>query len=93
MQQDETRAKKEKNFMKQDKAALKLTKENGKATKLEEMMKTNVSEEPISKRKDTPEAKRERLKNSVFASDDEKRVTRQNKVELNGDNLGYLADY
>ena len=67
--------------------------EDVKPTKLEEMVKTSVSEETVSKRKDTPEAKRERLKNSVFASDDEKRVTRQKKVELNGDNLGYLADY
>ena len=95
------RVKQEKEFIKQDNAFIEQTMETVKTTKkgnvnptkLEEMKKTSISEEPVSKRKDTPEAKRERLKNSVFASDDEKRETRQKKVELNGDNLGYLADY
>ena len=46
-----------------------------------------------NKIKETPAYKREKLKNSVFASDEEKRTVRNRRVELNNDNLGYLADY
>ena len=71
-------------------------------SRLEEVVKTSSAEELISKGKETPASKRERLKKSVFASDEYRRDSKNikiseknknNKVELNGDNLGYLADY